>query len=56
MNLCLKARILISESHRYLRDEEVDLGSGQPIGGSDREFGVSGTRYSEAAVPGEWRI
>jgi hypothetical protein len=36
-------------------DEEVDLGSGQPVVGSDREFRVTGT-LPEAAVPGEWHI
>jgi hypothetical protein len=36
-------------------DEEVDLGAGQPINGSEKDFRVSGT-LPEAAVPGEWRI
>jgi len=36
-------------------DEEIPLGSGEPVNGSDREFRVSGT-LPEAAVPGEWHI
>lgn len=36
-------------------DEEIALGSVEPINGSDREFRVSGT-LPDAAVPGEWRI
>ena len=36
-------------------DEEIALGSVEPVNGSDREFRVSGT-LPEGAVPGEWRI
>jgi hypothetical protein len=36
-------------------DEEIDLGSGEPVNGSDQEFRVSGT-LPEGAVPGEWHI
>lgn len=36
-------------------DEEVDLGSGEPVKGSDTDFRVSG-KMPEGAVPGEWHI
>jgi len=36
-------------------DEEIALGSGAPIAGSNREFRVSGV-LPESAVPGEWHI
>lgn len=36
-------------------DEEIALGSGEPINGSDKEFRVSGA-LPEAAIPGEWHI
>jgi len=36
-------------------DEEIALGSGTAINGSDTEFRVAGT-LPEAAVPGEWHI
>lgn len=36
-------------------DEEIPLGSGEPVNGSEREFRVSG-KLPEAAVPGEWHI
>lgn len=36
-------------------DEEIALGSGEPIKGSEREFRVSGV-LPDAAVPGEWHI
>ncbi len=36
-------------------DEEIPLGSGEPIGGSDRDFRVS-SKLPEEALPGEWHI
>lgn len=36
-------------------DEEIDLGSGQPIGGSDTDFRISWT-VPDGALPGEWHI
>lgn len=36
-------------------DEEIALGSVEPINGSDREFRVAGT-LPDGAVPGEWHI
>lgn len=36
-------------------DEEINLGSGEPVNGSDTEFRVSG-KLPEAALPGEWHI
>ena len=36
-------------------DEEIALGSGVAINGSDREFRVSGT-LPDGALPGEWHI
>lgn len=36
-------------------DEEVDLGSGEPIGDSTTDFRVSG-KLPEGALPGDWRI
>jgi hypothetical protein len=36
-------------------DEEISLGSGEPVGGSEKEFRVSG-KLPEAALPGEWHI
>jgi hypothetical protein len=36
-------------------DEEIPLGTGEPVNGSDTDFRVS-TTLPEAAVPGEWHI
>jgi hypothetical protein len=36
-------------------DQEVPLGSGEPLDGSDRKFRVKG-RLPEGALPGEWHI
>ena len=36
-------------------DEEINLGSGEPIGNSATEFHVSG-KLPEGALPGEWHI
>ncbi len=36
-------------------DEEINLGSGEPIGDSATEFRVSG-KLPELALPGEWHI
>jgi hypothetical protein len=36
-------------------DEEIPLGSGEPIGGSDKDFRVS-AKLPEGALPGEWHI
>lgn len=36
-------------------DEEVALGSGEPVNGSDTDFKVSG-KLPENALPGEWHI
>jgi hypothetical protein len=36
-------------------DEEIDLGSGEPVNGSETDFRISG-KLPEAAVPGEWHI
>jgi len=36
-------------------DEEINLGSGEPIGGTTTEFRVSG-KLPEGALPGEWHV
>lgn len=36
-------------------DDEIDLGSGQPVNATQTEFRVSG-RLPESAVPGRWHI
>jgi hypothetical protein len=36
-------------------DEEINLGSGEPIGEASTEFRVSG-KLPEGAVPGDWHI
>jgi hypothetical protein len=36
-------------------DEEINLGSGEPIGDTTTEFRVSG-KLPEGALPGEWHI
>ncbi len=36
-------------------DEEIPLGSGEPISGSDTEFRVT-AKLPEGALPGEWHI
>jgi len=36
-------------------DEEISLGTGEPINGSETEFRVSG-KLPDAALPGEWHI
>jgi len=36
-------------------DEEISLGSGEAVNGSDTEFRVSG-KLPEAALPGEWHV
>jgi hypothetical protein len=36
-------------------DEEIPLGTGEPVNGSDREFRIT-TKLPEAALPGEWHI
>src|SRR5277367_2391202 len=36
-------------------DEEIPLGSGESVNGSDKEFRIS-SKLPEAAFPGEWHI
>jgi hypothetical protein len=36
-------------------DEEISLGSGEPIGSAQKDFRIAGT-LPEGALPGEWHI
>jgi hypothetical protein len=36
-------------------DEEIPLGTGEPVNGSDKEFRIT-TKLPEGALPGEWHI